>query len=245
SFSSNDYVGHEYGPDSPEVHEMSVWTDAVLEKLFLAVDRQVGLDHVVVVLTADHGVAPTPEPGTARKMPGGRIPAGTIYKAVEAALVREYGSGDWVTSDSDSALYLNMKLLAQMNLDPAKVQRVAAQAALALPHVWRVFTREQLMGGAMDDQVGRRVLNGFYPRRGADVQVLLEPYWTVGKTAANHSTTFSYDSHVPVIFMGAGIKPGRYNDRIAPNDIAPTLATLLEVETPCGAVGRVLTEILK
>ena len=243
SFSSNDYVGHEYGPDSPEVHEVSLRTDALLEKLFQAVDRQVGLDHVLVVLTADHGVAPSPEVGAERKMPGGRIASGSISKAVEAALVKEYGPGGWITNSSESALYLNQDLIARLKLEPALVDRSAARAALSLPHVWRAFTREQLLEGAMDDQVGRKVLNGFYGKRGPDVEILLEPYWVTGKSAGNHGTTFGYDSHVPVIFMGAGIKPGRYDEAIKPYDIAPTLATLLDVETPCGSVGRVLTEI--
>lgn len=246
SFSSNDYVGHDFGPDSPEVHEMAVRTDALLEKLFQAVDRQVGLDNVLVVLTADHGVAPSPEAGNARKMPGGRIPAGTVAKAVQAALMKKYGEGEWITGDLEHALYFNLALLAQKNLDPAEVNRIAAQAAFAVPHVFRAYTREQLMNGAvLGDQVGRRAMNGFYARRGPDVEVLLEPYWIFGKSVATHSTTFSYDAHVPVIFMGQGIRAGRYDASVAVNDIAPTLATMLDVETPSGSVGRVLSEMIQ
>jgi len=244
SFSSNDYVGHEFGPDSPEVHEMAVRTDALLEKLFQAVDRQVGLENVLVVLTADHGVGPNPEVNRERKMPGGRVLTGTVSKAVVAALVKKYGEGDWVLTEADSALYLNLPLIEQKNLDRAEVGRIAAQGAMAVPHVFRVFTREQLNSGvAMDDFVGRRAQNGYYVRRGPDIEVMLEPYWIFGKGKATHSTTFSYDSHVPVIFMGQGIRPGRYSSTIAVNDIAPTLATLLDVETPAGSVGRVLTEM--
>ena len=122
---------------------------------------------------------------------------------------------------------------------------VAKDALLAVPHVFRVYTRRQLMNGqALEDQLGRRVMNGFDVRRSADLTILLEPYWIYNQKGTTHGTTFSYDAHVPVIFMGPGIRPGRYNQQIAVNDIAPTLATLLEVETPSGSMGRPLAEIL-
>ena len=246
SFSSNDYVGHQLGPDSAEVHEMCVRTDRLLGKLFQAVDQAVGLDNVMVVLTADHGVAPVPEINAARRMPGGRVTPAEISNALEAALAKKYGDGKWIVSSAGYAIYLNLDLIASKNLDRAEVNRTAAAAALDLPHVFRVYTREQLMGGtALDDHVGRRVMNGYYVRRGPDVEVLLEPYWIFASTGTSHGTTFDYDTHVPVIFMGSGIRPGRYDGNIAPNDIAPTMATMLAVETPSGSVGRVLTEMLQ
>jgi arylsulfatase A-like enzyme len=139
---------------------------------------------------------------------------------------------------------LNLELIREKKLDRAEVNRAAAEAAMAIPHVARVFTREQLMQGAvLEDQISRRVMNGFYERRGADVYLLLEPYWMFSAHGTTHGTTYSYDSHVPVIFMGPGIQAGRFDETIAVNDIAPTLATLLGIETPSGSVGRVLREI--
>ena len=87
--------------------------------------------------------------------------------------------------------------------------------------------------------------NGFYPARSGSILFLLEPYWIFGATGASHGTPYGYDAHVPVLFWGARVKPGRYNANVAPNDIAPTLATMLDVETPSGSVGRVLSEMLK
>jgi Type I phosphodiesterase / nucleotide pyrophosphatase len=245
SFSSNDYVGHRVGPDSPEVREMSLRADRLLGKLFDTVNKAVGMDNVLVVLTADHGVAPLPEVNEERRMPGGRLSAREISGAVQAALVKKYGEGKWIANSAEYAVYLNLDLIAAKNLDRAEVNRTAAAAALDLPHVFRVYTREQLMGGAaLDDQVGRRVMNGYYVRRGPDIEVLLEPYWIFTQSGASHGTTFDYDTHVPVIFMGPGIRAREYDNNIVPNDIAPTLATMLSVETPSGSVGRVLTEML-
>ena len=246
SFSSNDYVGHELGPDAPEVHDISVRTDQVIGKLFQFLDGKVGMQNVLVVMTADHGVSPIPEVNQARKMPGGRMPGRIVRDTVQAALTKKYGAGDWISSPSEHSLYLNLDLISEKKLSRAEVNEAAAEAALTIPHVFRVYTREQLMKGtAMDDQVGRRVAYGFYVRRSADVFILLEPYWMFSAHGTTHGTTFSYDAHVPVIFMGPGIKAGRFDQPIAVNDIAPTLATLLDVETPSGSVGRVLAEIFE
>jgi hypothetical protein len=244
SFSANDYVGHAVGPDSPDVKEMSIQTDRVIGQLFGYLDRAVGMGNVLVILTADHGVAPIPEVNTARRMPGGRMPQGAVRKAVEAALTAKYGAGQWMLSPSDTAFYFNRETILEKKLDAAEVERTAAEAARRVPHVFRVYTGEMLLTGAVDLQVGRRVMNGFYAPRGPDLYVLLEPYWLYGSKGTTHSTTFSYDAHVPVIFMGPGIKAGRFDEQIAVNDVAPTLATYLDIETPSGSVGRCLAEIL-
>jgi hypothetical protein len=244
SFSANDYVGHAAGPDSPEVKEMSIQTDRVFGKLFSFLDATLGMGNVLVVMTADHGVAPVPEVNAARRMPGGRMPSGVVRKAVEAALIDKYGAGQWMLNPSDTAFYFNQDLIRQKKLDAAAVERTAAEAARPIAHVFRVYTREMLLNGTVDIQVGRRVMNGFYPPRGPDMYVLLEPYWLYGAKGTTHSTTFSYDAHVPVIFMGPGIKAGHFDEEISVNDVAPTLATYLDIETPSGSVGRCLAEIL-
>jgi hypothetical protein len=244
SFSANDYVGHAAGPDSPEVKEMSIRTDRVFGKLFSFLDAAVGMGNVLVVMTADHGVAPVPEVNAARRMPGGRMPQGVVRKAVEAALTGKYGPGQWILSPSDAAFYFNQDLIRQKKLDAGEVERTAADASRRVAHVFRVYTREMLLNGAVDVQVGRRVMNGFYAPRSPDLYVLLEPYWLYGTKGTTHSTTFSYDAHVPVVFMGPGIKAGRFDQPISVNDVAPTLATYLDIETPSGSVGRCLAEIL-
>ncbi|MBI3473691.1 MAG: alkaline phosphatase family protein [Candidatus Solibacter usitatus] len=246
SLSSNDYIGHDKGPDSPEVHSVSVHTDKLLAKFFQFLDQQVGMDNVLVILTADHGVAPLPEVTAARKMPGGRMPLRVIQDTVQKALEDKYGKGKWILSPSEHSLYFNRELIQQKRLEQRDVQRVAAEAALTVAHVARVYTRDQLTGGvAMEDAIGRRIMNGYHHARGADVMIVLEPYWMYASRGTTHGTPYGYDTHVPVIFMGAGVKAGRYPQRIIPNDIAPTLAYLLEVEPPSGAAGRILTEILQ
>ena len=246
SYSSNDYVGHEYGPDSPEVHEAALATDRLLARLFQAVERQVGADNYLVVFTADHGVAPLAEVNAGRKMPGGRFEPAAIKAAVQDALVKKYGAGEWVAGNWDMAVYLNQEWIAQMKLDLGEVEREEARAIKEMNHISRVYTLQQMTeGGVLKDTVSQIVANGFHTRRGPDVELIPDPYWMVRATSGTtHATPYSYDTHVPVIFVGGGIRPGQYNGPIAVNDIAPTLATILEIETPSGSVGRVLTEIL-
>jgi predicted AlkP superfamily pyrophosphatase or phosphodiesterase len=246
SFSANDYVGHEYGPDSPEAHAISVSTDQVLDKLLKAVERQAGAGNVLVVLTADHGGSPLPETNTGRKMPGGRYVSTNLKSVVQSALYHRYGNGDWVAGSWDLSFYLNRRLIAQRGLDLAEVQHTAAHALEAMPHIFRVYTSEDLAHGrVLPDEVTRKVVNGFNLRRGPDVELIPDPYWVVrtDDKGTSHATPFSYDTHVPVIFMGAGIRAGIYPQSVTVNDIAPTLAAICEIEPPAGSIGRVLTEI--
>ena len=245
SFSSNDYVGHGVGPDDPAVRDISIRTDRLLGKLFDEVDRRVGAGNTLVVLTADHGVAPVPEINEARKMPGGRLNAFAITQKIRDALVKHFGPGEWLLPSSPPMLYLNLDLVHEHKLNAADVERVAAGAALQESHIARVYTRDQLLNGAVQhDDISRAESLGFFGPRSGDVFLLQEPYFLFDATGTSHGTPYGYDNHVPVIFFGAGIKPGNYSERIAVNDIAPTLAAMLGVEPPSGSSGRILTEIL-
>ncbi len=245
SFSCNDGVGHDKGPHSADIREITVSTDKALGRLLDAIDRTVGLARTVVVLTADHGVAPVPEQMAQWKMPGGRFSRAALEKAVTDALEKAYGPGAWLESRAGSGLYLNQALIAEKRLDPAAVERVAAAGVEAVPQVWRTYTRTQLLDGRVPpDPWSRRVLLSFDRERSSDVDVLFDPYWMSSASGTTHGTPFSYDTHIPLVLMGPGIRPGRYDRNVLLNDLAPTLATLLDVETPSGSSGQPLTEIL-
>jgi hypothetical protein len=245
SFSSNDYVGHAAGPDSAEVRDMALRVDRSIGRLLAFLDRQVGLSRVVVVLTGDHGVAPLPELLAEHKMPGGRVDVKAALDTIQAALAARFGGSAWIVGMDAAGIYLNRELVRSRKLDEEQVEAVAAKAAMTVPHVLRAYTRAQLEAGrCAGDFVGRAVINGFFWGRSGDVFVVTEPYWIAAAHGTTHGSPFDYDTHVPVIFMGPGIKPGRYDGTIAPNDIAPTLASLLGVETPSCSQGRALAEML-
>ncbi len=244
SFSSNDAVGHRYGPDSPHVRDMSARTDAVIGELLAEVDRLVGLSRTLVVFTTDHGVAPMPEQAREWRLPGGRFAGAAVNDAIQQALQARFGRAAWLAAGG-SSIYLDHAVIAAKKLDAAEVRRVAAAAAARVPQVARVYTREELLGSAVPaDRVSRRVARSYHAQRSGDIEIVLDPYWIRGSSGTTHGSPYTYDSHIPLILMGPGIVPGHYAQTAAMNDIAPTLATLLGTAMPSGAMGRVLVEAL-
>ncbi|HLK66459.1 MAG TPA: alkaline phosphatase family protein [Bryobacteraceae bacterium] len=246
SFSANDYVGHAVGPDDPAVRDISIRTDRLLGKLLHYVEQQVGAGKTLVVLSADHGVSPVPEVNRARHMPGGRLSDNRLANRITDALTKRFGAGTWLLPGSASMPYLNQDLIRTRKLDLAEVERVAAEAARGEEHIARVYTWCELQSGSVqNDEIGRAFTMGFFPARSGDLAILQEPYYLFDATGTSHGTPYDYDSHVPVLFWGTGIKKGAHSRRIAVNDVAPTLATILGVEQPSGSIGHVLTEVLE
>jgi hypothetical protein len=176
-------------------------------------------------------------------MPGGRMPTAPLNARMQEALTARFGPGQWIVAAAGS--YLNWKLIEEKKLDLGEVERVAARAIENAPHVARVYTREQLLLGEVSrDKFSDRIVRSFNARRSGDLEILMDPYWARVATGTTHGTPYSYDAHIPLIFMGTGIKPGRYLRPVALNDLAPTLASILNVETPSGAVGRALYEMI-
>lgn len=246
SFSSNDSVGHTYGPESPEVRDITRQTDKQVQQLLDEVDRRVGLAHVLVAFTTDHGVVTVPEVAAAMKLPAGRFKAQALYEAVRAALDERFGAQAWIERGSLPHVYLDHALLAAQKVDPVEARRVAADAASRVPHVARVYTRDAILSGQVpQDQISARVTRGYHRDRSGDLYVVLDPLWTTAAAGTSHGTPYSYDAHIPLLIMGPGVVPGIYHGRAAMNDLAPTLAALLGVEPPNGSQGRVLHEALR
>ena len=245
SFSANDHLGHAVGPDAPEVEDMSVATDRILGRLLDAAIKEAGgIENLLVVVTADHGVSPVPEVNMARKMPGGRIDKKQYLGVIQDALAKKFGEGKWLLGTQEFGFYFNYDLIAQKKLKESAVEDEAAAAALKLPYVARTYTRTQLLRHeAAQSPIDEYVARAFYPERGPDVIVIMKPYYLGGTEGTGHGSPYDYDSHVPLIFYGSRIRPGVYGERVGISDVAPTLAAILQVETPSGNVGHVLTQV--
>lgn len=245
SFSANDHLGHAVGPDDPSVEELAVATDATIGRLLTAAEKQAGgRGNLLVVLSADHGVAPVPEVSLARKMPGGRADKAAYTRTVEEALNAHFGKATWIVGGWESGFYFDRNLIREHKLNPADVEDEAALALATLPYIERTYTRTELLKrNAMASRVDDYVARSFFPERGPDLFVILKPYWLFGNGGTSHGSPWDYDTHVPLVFFGAGIHPGTYTERVGISDVAPTLAALLHVETPSGSVGHILPEI--
>jgi arylsulfatase A-like enzyme len=226
----------------------------------------VGLANTLIAFTADHGVSPIPEQAAALGLGGARVKASDILAAISAAISARYNpqgkspdpSADYVLKYNywgaitsaliNGNLYFNYDALKRDHVDLNEISKIVAAAALTIPGVARSFTREQLLRGeaSMTDPIERRVIHGFYPSRSGDVVMIAEPYKYLGDTiTATHGSPYSYDTHVPLIIMGAGIVPGRYLEPASPADIASTLSALLRITPPTNSTGRVLLEAIR
>ncbi len=251
SFSSNDYIGHQVGPNSPEVHDMAIRTDKLLGKLFDAIDKSVGMNNTVVVLSADHGVATSVKHDQESHFPGGSV-RGNPEEIVQNALEKTFGvDGPWlIPGGGETTLYLNWDTVVKARkgssgepIEEDDLYRVATSALMAAKdlHVARVYSRPELENGEVGDFVAQAVMNGFNARRSGDIFIVFEPGYIPGSGAGTtHFSPWAYDRHVPMLLMGPGIKAGRYDQNVEVNDIAPTLATLLDIQTPSGSSGHVL-----
>lgn len=247
SFSATDYLGHATGTETPQMHDMILSVDRRIGELLAAAETQAGRGKVLVVLTADHGVAVAPEDNIARQLPGGRYDIAAERDAVEAALVAAFGAGDYIEGTSEMGIYLQRDPVPGKTISRADMERVAAETLRRQPHVARVYTRTELESTASaGDRIDQRVRNGFNRQQSGDVVVVHDPNWISRATGTTHGSPYSYDSHVPMIFWGPQslVRPGRYHADAAVHDIAPTLATMLKIATPSGAQGRVLEEAL-
>ncbi len=248
SLSVNDYIGHAYGPYSPEVADITLRTDRYLSKFFKDLDQIVGLENVWITLSADHGVAPNPYFIKSHHLGQGNASLAGAKAAVDEALSKEFGQDQWVEYMDEFSIYLNRATLKKHELNLGRAEFAAAEAAATLPGVRAAFTRSQLATGNLPDSpLARKASNSFNSKRSGDVFLILDPYAVpvTGATETTHGSPWNYDAQVPLVFWGAAFKPGTYADSTQPIDLAPTIAVALGLAQPSGAQGNALVEALK
>lgn len=253
SFSATDGVGHAFGPNSHEVMDLALRMDEILADLFSFLDSSVGLKNCVIVLTADHGVAPIPEYLLAHNtnMNAGRIRVKEIESFCSAVLTKRFGEPKqgmkWIHAIVGSSIYLNRPLFDQMNFPTLEwAAKELADSLRTLPPIAAAYSSREMLTMPGSDPLERKMKRSFYRLRSGDVMFALKPFWLESDSpfGTTHGSPYAYDAHVPLIFAGNGIRKGTYANDASPIDIAPTLCTLLGIEFPAGSEGRVLTEAL-
>jgi predicted AlkP superfamily pyrophosphatase or phosphodiesterase len=247
SFSTPDLVGHAYGPDSEELQDVYIRLDQVIAEFLDYLDQRIGLSRTLIAVTADHGVSPVPALLSLNRIEAAVIDPTKCKDAVNKALSERFGGEKWVLALVNDQVYLDRKRIMDQKLDPAEVERVTGEALLGIPGIARYFTRTQILNGQMTGGlISQRITNGFNPQRSGDVWLITNPYQFLaeGEIATTHGSPYDYDTHVPIILSGPGIRPNRYHTECSPVDIAPTLCDLVGVEAPPARVGRVLSEAI-
>lgn len=245
SFSTNDSVGHTYGPDSHEVMDITLRTDRMLADFLTFLDRKVGLQRCTIVFTADHGAAPLPERVKALNpaISAGRVDAVRLLKTGEAALDAAFGpladGKRWLVPDAFQFLFA-AGVLAEKKLAPAVAENVLRDALRTVDFIDEAYTRSALLAGDVKGAYAEATLLSFNRERTGDVYFRIKPFWVDRKTGTNHGTPYTYDVCVPLVWFGVGVKPGVYPQRVGVDDIAPTLAHILNLLPPPRSEGRQL-----
>ena len=246
SFSAVDTVNHFFGPSSLENEDVVVQLDRALADLLAFIDKNIGLKHTLVVLSADHGMADMPEYMTELGYKAGRLDPDDIV-ATANTVGQQFGVEEIVRFFYRPYLYLDDKKIAAAKIDPTKVEQAIADALTDVDGIALAVATSRLSYQQTNPLVAR-VRNNHHVTRSGDIYVIQEPYWFLfdkGPVAAMHGSPWRYDTHVPIIFMGPDIQPQTVHRRVHPVDVAPTIAALLGMTPPGSAQGSPLEKVFQ
>jgi predicted AlkP superfamily pyrophosphatase or phosphodiesterase len=251
SFSSTDYVGHLFGPSSLEAEDNLLRLDQVLADLVNSLDEEVGLKNVLLVLSADHGGPDAPGYLKSKGIPAEYVDPSSWEKDEAIARIKKQFKikGELIEKYSHPYIYIASSAKQPSADDQRALEREIARQLQKFHGIrFAVSSRDLAENRVADGPVQRAVLNNFYAPRSGDVYVVFEPNWFINdfdglEVAATHGSPWSYDSHVPLVFVGAGIQDQRVTRTVYTVDVAKTLSALVGIKAPSGAFGEVLGEV--
>jgi predicted AlkP superfamily pyrophosphatase or phosphodiesterase len=245
SFSSPDYIGHYFGPNSIEQEDDYIKLDKDLAELIAFIEKTIGKNNALVFLTADHAAPEVPAYLGSLKIPAGYIDDQKIAQLLKAELYGIY-SDSLVLSFTNQQVFLNRKVIESKKLNLAEVQNKAAFILLKNKEISEIITSEQLNAAYFQSGIKHLMQNGFHAQRSGDVLVnYLPAYVEYMKTGTTHGSPYSYDTHVPLLFYGFTIAPGFTAQSVEIPDISATLAMLLNIQFPNGCTGKVIEQLIK
>lgn len=246
SFSSTDYIGHDFGPNSVEVEDTYIRLDREIAELLNELERTVGKDNLLVFLTADHGINNVPAYMVAERVSAGSVNYNVLGDSVKAYMSRTYRAGNLMEKYTNQQVYLNRKLIADNNLNLEQVQQAVADYVSTIDGVARTITADALQRTSWSYGQMQLVENGYNARRSGDVIVQLESNMLQhGPKGTTHGSYSRHDTHVPLVWYGWKVKQGESTTSVNITDIAPTLASWLHIQEPSGCVGKALQEYMK
>ncbi|MHA8062118.1 alkaline phosphatase PafA [Aquirufa beregesia] len=241
SFSSTDYVGHAFGPQSIELEDTYLRLDRDIAELLAYLDKQFGKDRVLVFLTADHAVAEVPGYLHSKKMPGGVFEASKALTEAKIALQKEFGSDKLIVGSENSQIYIDHQLAEKLAINRKKLHQVILAAYSKIEGTSTIVDMQDVVNSTLIQPYKELVSNGYHPARSGDFMILLKPQWFMGgKTGTTHSTLYAYDTHVPLLFYGWKVKPQELSSRTSISDISTTLANWLGCMEPSGSIGKII-----
>jgi predicted AlkP superfamily pyrophosphatase or phosphodiesterase len=247
SLSTHDYVNHGFGPESRVSQDHLLRVDRLLTGFFEYLDKRIGMDKVLIALTADHGFMNAPEYSAGIGLGGARLNSVKMMADLNEALAARFAIKNLALRLSYPSIILDQAAMAKNFLNRAEVEAVAQRFLLGFPGVANTYTRTQLENGNLPDlPLTTQVQRAWNRELSGDLYLIQNPFSLFGGLVATHGSPYTYDTSVPLMMHGtAWIKPGKYPRAASVADIAPTLAYLLDIRPPSGSEGRILEEILK
>lgn len=246
SFSSTDYIGHKFGVNSKEIQDTYLRLDQDLARLLTTLDENVGVGDYTVFLTADHGAIHVPNYLKDQKVPAGYFNSKKNKETFEEFLKYHYGTTDIVKNISNNQVFLDHKVVANLDIDLQEAQETIAHEIVNYPGIDKVYTGYQMWQQEYTKGVRYVLQMGYHPNRSGDVLFVLRPgFASYRPTGSTHGSPMIYDTHVPLLFFGNGIQQGSTVNRTEIPDIAPTIAALLGIAFPNGTTGEPIPAVLE
>ncbi len=244
SCSSTDYIGHAYGPNSIEAEDTYLRLDKDFEEFFNYLDKKVGKGNYTVFLTADHGAAHVPGFMQENKLPSGVVSDRDIANKLNTYLNDKFKVNNLVLKSMNNQIIFDHDKTDKAEISFDVIKSAAVEFLKRLDGFQNAVDIAKISQATLQEIQKKMITNGYNARRSGDIYYVLQPNWFNGSsTGTTHGNWNPYDSHIPLVFMGWGIKPGASNKTHYMTDIAPTLAALLHIQMPNGNVGEPITEI--
>ncbi|GAB2606789.1 alkaline phosphatase PafA [Belliella aquatica] len=245
SFSSPDYIGHRFGPTSVEVEDNYLRLDRELEKFFAYLDKEYGKDEYLVFLTADHAVADIVDYMKSEHVPAGNFNNRFILTQMRGFTSEKFGEGNWISNFSNEQVFINHALAKEKGVAVEEIQRALADFLLGFEGIKEVYTATDMKKFEYTQGKKSLLQMGFNHKASGDLLLILEPAWLSSSyKGTTHGTGYTYDTHVPIVFMGWGVEAGSSSRYVTVTDIAPTLSIMLGTRLPNGATGQPILEIV-
>lgn len=246
SFSSPDYIGHNFGVDSKEIEDTYIRLDKDLTRLFQALDTKVGTGNYTVFLTADHAAVAVPSYLKSVGVPAGYFNGIAFSERLSAFMLKTFEVQDLIENISNNQIFLNREKIKALNLKLEDVQQAIVDQIILYDHIDKAYSGFSMINTSYSNGIEHLIQNGYNQKRSGDVIFVYDPaVISYGKTGSTHGSSYQYDTHVPLLFFGKGIKNGQTLKRTDIIDIAPTISALLGISFPNASIGQPLEFVME
>jgi predicted AlkP superfamily pyrophosphatase or phosphodiesterase len=246
SYSCTDYVGHNFGVNSKEIEDTYIRLDKELERLFKTLDAKVGKGEYTVFLTADHAAVNVPSYLTSVKIPSGYFNSNAAKQKLNNFMFNTYKSTELIKNVSNNQVFLDHEKLKALNLNLDDVEEAIVNEIITYDNIYKAYTAKSMSSSSFSNGIESLVQKGYNQKSSGDVIYVYNPaVISYSKTGSTHGSAFNYDTHVPLLFFGKGIKRGSTIKKTWVVDIAPTMSALLGINFPSGSIGEPLEMVLK